>query len=768
MMGDMSKTSRTTMAAPDSRTDADSGVASAPLSPAGQTQALPAAAKAIDAELQQALAQAALLAQARHPDPFSYLGRHVHGAAVELRVYWPYTQALRLHDGAELQRVADTDLFILRAPAAAIPLQPHLLRIDGQGNEQQSYDVYSFPSLLGDFDRQVFGEGHHWHAYRFLGAHPRRCEGLDGVHFALWAPHAERVSVLGGFNRWDGRVHPMRRHPGGFWDLFLPGLTAGEYYKFELRTAAGHVLTKTDPYAQACELRPGTAGIVTAPSRYAWRDRPWLDARAASDWQHAPMSVYEVHLGSWKRHPDGRFWTYRELAEDLPAYVRSLGFSHIELLPVMEHPYDPSWGYQTVGNFAPTSRFGGPDDFRYFVDACHDVGLGVLLDWVPAHFPKDAHGLARFDGTALYEHEDPRRGEHPDWDTLIYDYGRPQVRNYLLSSALYWLEEFHIDGLRVDAVASMLYLDYSRRAGDWLPNRYGGRENIEAIEFLRELNSVVHSRHPGALVIAEESTDWPQVTRPAYVGGLGFSMKWDMGWMHDTLDYLKRDSVHRQFHHERLTFGMLYRYSENYVLALSHDEVVHMKRSLLYKMSGDRWQQFANLRLLYTYQFTFPGKKLLFMGSEFAQSSEWDHDRELDWWLLQYPEHAGVQALLRDLNRWYCSEPSLHRHDFEPGGFEWIDCHDATQSVLSYLRRDAERCMVLVLNFTPVPRRGYRIGLPHGGIWHEVLNSDSAYYGGSNLGNGAGLQAEPVPCMGRPYSIELTLPPLAGLMLQPG
>lgn len=622
-------------------------------------------------------------------------------------------------------------------------------------------------SLIGPFDRQVFGEGHHWHAYQFLGANPRSVNGVAGTLFATWAPNAQRVSVVGDFNQWNGDINPLRMHPGGIWEGFIPGLPGGTLYKFEIRAADGGLFLKADPYARAFQLRPETASVVVDESRHAWGDAQWLKDRAARDWLHAPMSIYEIHAGSWRRNADGSVLSYRELADALVPYVREMGFTHVELMPVTEYPYDPSWGYQSIGNFAPTSRYGSPDDFRYFVDSFHRHHIGVILDWVPAHFPRDAHGLRRFDGTALYEHGDPRRGEHPDWNTLIYDYGRPEVRNYLLASALFWLEEFHLDGLRVDAVASMLYLDYSRKAGEWLPNRHGGRENLEAIDFLRELNHVVHKEHAGALVIAEESTAWPQVTRPTYTGGLGFSMKWNMGWMHDTLDYLRLDPVFRKYRHDRLSFSQLYAYSENFVLPLSHDEVVHGKGSLLRKMAGDDWQRFANLRLLLAYQWTHPGKKILFMGQEFAQDREWNQDRELDWPLLDDPRHRGVQQLVRSLNQLHVSMPALFRVDFESSGFEWIDCHDSEQSVLSFVRRDGSSVAVIVLNFTPVVRHNYRLGVPLPGHYVEAFNSDSAHFGGSNVGNLGGVRAEPQPWMQRDHSITVTLPPLGALILIP-
>ena len=708
---------------------------------------------------------ATLLAEARHPDPFAFLGPHRDGARTVLRAFLPGARSARVAGGPALARVGDTDLFAWRGPAAELP-PAYELAWTSDGVTHVQRDPYAFGPQLGDFDRQVFGEGHHWHPYRVLGAHPRAVDGAAGVAFVAWAPQAERVSVVGDFNDWDGRRHLMRRHPGGLWDIFVPGVTPGALYKFELRGPGGAVHTKADPYARQAEPRPRTASIVATEPAHRWRDGDWLAARAARDWLREPMCVYELHAGSWRRHADGRWLDWRELAAVLVPYVREMGFTHIELLPVMEHPLDGSWGYQTTGYFAPTSRFGTPDDFRAFVDHCHAAGIGVLLDWTPGHFPTDAHGLARFDGAPLYEHPDPRRGQQPDWGTLVFDYGRPEVRNFLLGSALYWIEEFHVDGLRVDAVASMLYLDYSRKPGEWLPNQHGGRENLEAIAFLQQLNAVVHERHPGAVVVAEESTAWPQVTRPTWVGGLGFSMKWNMGWMNDTLRYLALDPVHRQYHHNALTFGLLYAHSENFVLPLSHDEVVHGKGSLLEKMHGDDWRKFAQLRLLLAYQWTYPGKKLLFMGQEFGQRREWNHDAPLDWDLLDHDAHRGVQRLLGDLNRLYVTRGALHRGDFTAEGFEWIDCHDASQSVLSYLRRDGDDGTVVVLNFTPLPRHGYRIGVPAAGQWRETLNTDAAAYGGSNVGNLGGAEAEAVPWMGRPYSVILTLPPLGAVILE--
>ncbi len=707
---------------------------------------------------------------ARHHDPFEVLGRHQQDDDVIIRCFLPRAKSVTLLETQQpLSPLGDSGLFQWRGKASEAPARHYRLHWqDAHGNTFTHYDPYCFPAQIAPFDLHLFGEGKHWHAYRFLGANPWQVDGIQGMLFATWAPNAERVSVVGDFNHWDGRVHPMRnRGHSGVWELFIPGITTGALYKFEIRNRdSGAVMVKIDPYGKQFELRPNSAALTTQ-THYHWQDQEWMEQRKSRDWLHAPCAIYEVHLGSWQRNEQGGFLDYRELAERLVAHVKQLGFTHIELLPITEHPLDASWGYQTLGYFAPTSRFGTADDFRHFVDLCHRNGIGVILDWVPAHFPKDAHGLARFDGTALYEHEDPRRGEHSDWGTLIYNYGRPEVKNFLLSSAFYWLEEFHLDGLRVDAVASMLYLDYSRQPGQWLPNKYGGRENLEAIDFIREMNEVTHGEHPGTVIMAEESTAWPQVSRPTWLGGLGFSMKWNMGWMHDTLDYFSHDPIYRSYHHDRLTFGLLYAFSENFVLPFSHDEVVHGKGSLRARMPGDEWQQFANLRLLFSYLYSYPGKKLLFMGCEFGQNAEWNYDKALDWHLLQYPLNQGLQQLVADLNRLYRELPALHAHDFEPQGFEWIDCHDASQSVISYLRQGNGQMLIVVLNFTPLPRRDYRIGVPRPGRYREILNSDSAHYGGSNLGNGGELHSEPVPWMGREHSISLTLPPLAALILQP-
>ncbi len=705
----------------------------------------------------------------RHHDPFEVLGCHRGDAHWRIRALLPGCSAAQVSiDGvaAPMARVAETDLFEYRCEQREAPA--YLLRWRERGGDwREGPDPYCFEPTIGDLDLHLFGEGAHEHIYRILGAHCCIHQGAKGVRFATWAPNAQRVSVVGDFNGWHGLRHPMRcRGTSGVWELFLPGVEAGQNYKFEVLGADDRLVLKTDPYGNRFELRPATAALICAEPDFPWTDADWLARRAGWDWQRAPLSIYEVHPGSWRRGENGAFLNYRELARELADYVAELGFTHVELLPITEHPLDDSWGYQTTGYFAPSRRFGDPDDFRYLVDHLHSRGIGVLLDWVPAHFPRDAHALARFDGTALYEHADPRRGEHADWGTLIFNYGRNEVRNFLLASANYWLEEFHIDGLRVDAVASMLYLDYSRNAGEWEPNRYGGRENLEAIDFLRELNRRVLGRHPGSLTIAEESTAWPQVTRPPWVGGLGFSIKWNMGWMHDTLSYLSREPIYRQYHHDQLTFGLMYAFSENFLLPFSHDEVVHGKRSLLGRMPGDAWQRFANLRLLYTYQFTYPGSKLLFMGSEFAQPGEWQHGAQLPWELAATAEHGGVRQLVADLNHLYREQPCLHRAGYDASGFEWIDCHDSTQSALSFLRRDGDAFLVVVLNFTPVVRHHYRIGVPRAGDYAEIFNSDSRFYGGGDVGNPLPLASTPGPWMDQPHSLSLTLPPLAGIVLR--
>jgi 1,4-alpha-glucan branching enzyme len=627
--------------------------------------------------------------------------------------------------------------------------------------------------VLTEFDLYLFSEGTQHRAFEKLGAHRRKVGETTGVHFAVWAPNAEQVSVIGDFNGWDAATHPLRSlGASGIWETFVPNVGDGERYKYEIRSRVdGARLQKADPYGFFFESDASGAAIVWDLQRHTWRDAEWMDTRRRNNGGlDRPMSIYEVHLGSWRRVPErgNACLTYRELAQQLVPYVRDMGYTHIELLPVMEHPFAGSWGYQVTGFFAPTSRFGPPEDFKALVDECHLNGIGVILDWVPGHFPKDAHGLARFDGTALYEHEDPRQGEHREWGTLVFNYGRHEVRTFLLSSALFWLEEYHADGLRVDAVASMLYLDYSRQEGEWLPNVHGGRENLEAMEFLREMNVQTHAQHPGTLTVAEESTAWPGVSRPVHLGGLGFTYKWNMGWMHDVLEYASKDPIHRRWAHNDLTFSLLYAFTENFILPFSHDEVVHGKRSLLDKMPGDVWQKRATLRALVGYMFGHPGKKLMFMGDEIGQWREWDHDESVDWHLLSDPGHAGIQQWVRDLNRCYAEQPALHQVDFEYTGFDWLDCSDFETSVVSFVRRAHDRSdfVVVAVNFTPVPRRGYVIGVPEAGRYVELLNSDGEMYGGGNLGNAGAILSEPTPAHGRPHRLSLTLPPLACLILK--
>jgi 1,4-alpha-glucan branching enzyme len=710
------------------------------------------------------------LLQGRLHDPRRVLGAHaITDREIRVRVLLPNARRVSLIEpAAELTRVPGTALFEWTGPKRLLTT-PYRVRVETHdGVIHEAYDPYSFALQIDELDLARFASGQHIHAHRFLGAHTLTVQGVHGIRFAVWAPNAERVSVVGSFNHWDGRYHAMTvRGYSGVWELFLPELGAGELYKYEIFTRDSRELKlKSDPYGAAFEHRPATASLTTAPATFQWNDAVWLEQRRTRDWLRAPMSIYEVHLGSWRRNASGNFMSYTELARQLGAYATDLGFTHVELLPVAEHPFDDSWGYQCTGYFAPTRRHGTADELREFVDELHGHGLGVLLDWVPGHFPKDEHALARFDGTALYEYDDPRKGEHPDWSTLVFNYSRNEVQSFLLSSATCWLEDFHFDGLRVDAVASMLYLDYSRKHGEWVPNVHGGNENLEAVAFLKRLNETTHATCPGTITVAEESTAWPQVSRPTYTGGLGFTFKWNMGWMHDTLRYMRMDPVHRSFHHNLLTFGPIYAFSENFVLPLSHDEVVHGKRSLLDKLPGDDWQRFANLRLLLTYQWTYPGKKLLFMGGELGQPREWNHHESLPWHLADEPGPAGVRSLVRDLNRLYRGVPALHRLDHDGAGFAWLSWQDDPHSVLSYLRRDGDQHVVVVLNFTPVPRHGYRVGVPTRGHYRELLNSDSHYYGGSNLGNPT-VPTEDVPFMGHPHSIVLSLPPLAGLILAP-
>jgi 1,4-alpha-glucan branching enzyme len=709
------------------------------------------------------------ICEARHRDPFAVLGMHRDDLGrLWVRALRPDADRVSVVDAAlgrplaELMRRHPAGFFEGYVPGAA-PFR-YRLRLEGGGETRTVEDPYRFGPVLGDLDLWLLAEGTHHRPFEALGAHPRVIDEVAGTAFAVWAPNAERVSVAGDFNDWDGRRHPMRlRAEAGIWEIFLPGVAAGARYKFELRSASGRVSYKCDPYARQAELRPATASVV-APLPAAI---PASEERRRANAADAPVSIYEVHAGSWRR--GAGFLTWHELADTLVPYAADMGFTHIELLPVNEHPLDASWGYQPIGLFAPTARHGEPAALLEFVRRCHEHGLGVILDWVPGHFPTDEHGLALFDGTHLYEHADPREGRHPDWGTLVYNYGRREVRNFLTANALYWLERFGVDGLRVDAVASMLYRDYSRAPGEWVANVHGGRENLEAIDFLRALNTAVRRERPEAMMIAEESTAFPAVSRPAEDGGLGFHLKWNMGWMHDTLHYIARDPVHRQHHQHELTFGLLYAFHENFVLPLSHDEVVHGKGSLLARMPGDGWQRFANLRAYLAFMWSHPGKKLLFMGGEFGQAREWSHERGLDWNLLDDPLHAGVHRLVRDLNRLLRSAPALHEKDFEPCGFEWIDHADASQSVLAFLRRgrDPQRIVVAVCNFTPVVRHGYRIGVPHAGRYVERINTDSRHYGGSDVGTAFGaVQAQALPWHQRPHSLELTLPPLATMIFE--
>jgi 1,4-alpha-glucan branching enzyme len=725
------------------------------------------------------------LASGQHQDPFAVLGPHAawtgEGPGITVRAFAPGARAIVVRPvgpapaPAPMERLHEAGVFAAAFPGQRDPFPYRLAVEDREGRVTEIDDPYRFPSTLGALDLQLLGEGTHYRAYEKLGAHRVVLDGVPGVVFAVWAPNARRVSVVGDWNGWDGRCHPMRLHPSnGIWELFLPGLPDGVRYKYEILGRTGDLLAlKADPYAVSFEAEtPRTASVVSSLEGHTWGDAAWMAERARRNALDSPITIYEVHLGSWMRVPEegDRFLTYRELAERLGAYVTEMGFTHVELCPIAEHPFYGSWGYQPIGLFAPTRRYGSPADFMAFVDHLHGRGIGVILDWVPAHFPDDPHGLARFDGTHLYEHEDPRLGEHPDWNTLVYNFGRNEVANYLIGNGLFWLERYHVDGLRVDAVASMIYLDYSRRAGEWVPNRYGGRENLEAIAFLRRFNEVAYAYHPGVMTIAEESTSWPMVSRPTYVGGLGFGFKWNMGWMHDVLDYLSHAPVHRKYHHNQLTFGLLYAWHENFILPLSHDEMVHGKGSLYQKMPGDDWQRFANLRCGYAFMYGHPGKKLLFMGSEFGQTREWNHDRSLDWHLLSMgPFHAGLMALVRDLNRLYRTEPALHQVDFDPAGFSWIDCGDSDQSVVSFVRRarDPGDFVLFVLNLTPVPRERYRVGAPVPGYYRELLNTDAGLYGGSNLGNGGGVTAEGLAWQGQPHCLVLTLPPLAAVVFKP-
>jgi len=717
------------------------------------------------------------LINAEHRDPFSVLGPHADGlGGYYIRAFLPQALSVNVVDretGDVLGPLSCPDVPGLFVGQFAEP-RAYALRIQWAGGEQTSEDPYSFGPLLGEMDLYLFAEGNHRDLSHCLGAQVMSVDGVPGVRFAVWAPNARRVSVVGDFNIWDGRRHPMRlRHPSGVWEIFIPRLQAGEAYKYEILGEHGILPLKADPMALATQLPPQTASKVASPLAVDWQDQDWMQARGQLQRPDAPLSIYELHVGSWQCEVDevgevARQYTWHELAQRLIPYVREMGFTHIELMPIMEHPFGGSWGYQPLSQFAPSARYGSPDDFGAFVNACHVAGIGVILDWVPAHFPNDEHGLAQFDGTALYEYANPLEGFHKDWNTLIYNLGRTEVHGFMLASALHWLKDFHIDGLRVDAVASMLYRDYSRQPGEWIPNRHGGRENLEAIDFLRHLNDVVALEAPGALMIAEESTAWPGVSQRTDEGGLGFSYKWNMGWMHDSLHYIQQDPVYRAHHHNELSFGLVYAWTERFILPISHDEVVHGKHSLIDKMPGDRWQKFANLRAYLSFMWTHPGKKLLFMGCEFGQWREWNHDQQLDWYLLQYPEHQGVQKLVGDLNRLYRDCPALHDQDDVAQGFQWLIGDDATNSVYAWLRwsKDGQPLLV-VANFTPVPRQGYRIGVPFAGTWQEVLNSDADTYAGSNYGNGAGVGTEPLPSHGQTHSLALHLPPLGVLILKP-
>ena len=713
------------------------------------------------------------IVEGRHGDPFAVLGPHPVTGGVAVRCFAPEATGVAVIDaatGAErvrLKQVHPAGFFAGLMEGDA----PYRLRLTAGEVVRETEDPYAFPPVLGDLDVHLLAEGRHHDLGRTLGAHPATIGGVHGVRFAVWAPNARRVSVVGPFNRWDGRRHPMRlRFGAGVWEIFIPRLPVGTLYKYEIVAPDGGLLPlKADPVAWAAEAPPATASVVADTTPWRWRDAAWMAERAARSAPDAPISVYEVHAQSWM-HPDGAAPDWDMLIDRLVPYAAQMGFTHIELLPIMEHPFGGSWGYQPLGQFAPTARLGKPEQFARFVDACHQAGVGVILDWVPAHFPTDAHGLARFDGTALYEHADPREGFHYDWNTLIYNLGRNEVRGFLIGSALHWLEHYHVDGLRVDAVASMLYRDYSRKAGEWIPNRYGGRENLESVAFLQELSAVIDERCAGAMLIAEESTAWPGVTRSPRDGGLGFHYKWNMGWMHDTLHYMQEEPIHRRWHHDNITFGLVYAFSERFMLPLSHDEVVYGKGSLIGKMPGDAWQRFANLRAYFGFMWTHPGKKLLFMGGEIAQEREWDHDGQIGWHLLDDPAHAGVQRLVRDLNHVYRQTPALHTRDAEDAAFRWVVLDDREQSVFAYLRygRDGEAPVLVVFNATPVPRPGYRLGVPHAGTWHEVLNTDAAVYGGSNLGNGGAVTADDAPMHGLPASVRLMLPPLATVILRHG
>lgn len=712
-----------------------------------------------------------------HSDPHTVLGMHEMEEdgrkAVVVRAFLPNAAGITVIDYANkrkkypMERLHADGFFEVTIADREEWFRYQLEYTDADGNTWRSYDPYSFSPTLSEFDRHLFGAGTHYEIYEKMGGRLMTHEGARGAAFSVWAPNAKAVSVIGDFNNWDARRSPMRRlGESGIWELFLPAAAEGDKYKFHVTQCDGRVVDKTDPYGVYAEVRPNNASVLYPLKRYKWKDRRWMTARRKYDFRTAPMNIYEVHLGSWKRAEGDRFLTYTELAEQLIPYVKEMGYTHIEMLPVEEHPFDGSWGYQVTGYYAPTSRYGSPDEFKQFVDACHQNGISVILDWVPAHFPKDDFALARFDGTALYEHQDPRLGEHIQWGTYIFNYGRKEVANFLLANALYWMDIFHIDGLRVDAVASLLRLDFCKEEGQWLPNVYGGSENLEAIEFLKHMNSVIAEREPGALMIAEDSTAWPGVTKKVDEGGLGFSLKWNMGWMNDFLSYIKLDPIYRKYHQNKLTFGMAYHYAENFVLVLSHDEVVHTKSSMIGKMPGDVWQSFANLRLSYGFMMGHPGKKLLFMGGEFAQYSEWSEARSLDWHLLQYADHQEMQAYVKELNHLYAEEPAFWAEDFDPNGFQWIECDDAESSIVSFVRRSREKELVFLCNFTPVVHRGFSLGVPQEGVYHERLNSDAARFGGSDVINAVPLQSKAEPAGRCPFRVELDVPPLGMVILE--
>ena len=712
-----------------------------------------------------------------HSDPHTVLGMHEMEEdgrkAVVVRAFLPDAAGITVIDYANkrkkypMERLHADGFFEVTIADREEWFRYQLEYTDADGNTWRSYDPYSFSPTLSEFDRHLFGAGTHYEIYEKMGGRLMTHEGARGAAFSVWAPNAKAVSVIGDFNNWDARRSPMRRlGESGIWELFLPAAAEGDKYKFHVTQCDGRVVDKTDPYGVYAEVRPNNASVLYPLKRYKWKDRRWMTARRKYDFRTAPMNIYEVHLGSWKRAEGDRFLTYTELAEQLIPYVKEMGYTHIEMLPVEEHPFDGSWGYQVTGYYAPTSRYGSPDEFKQFVDACHQNGISVILDWVPAHFPKDDFALARFDGTALYEHQDPRLGEHIQWGTYIFNYGRKEVANFLLANALYWMDIFHIDGLRVDAVASLLRLDFCKEEGQWLPNVYGGSENLEAIEFLKHMNSVIAEREPGALMIAEDSTAWPGVTKKVDEGGLGFSLKWNMGWMNDFLSYIKLDPIYRKYHQNKLTFGMAYHYAENFVLVLSHDEVVHTKSSMIGKMPGDVWQSFANLRLSYGFMMGHPGKKLLFMGGEFAQYREWSEARSLDWHLLQYADHQEMQAYVKELNHLYTEEPAFWAEDFDPNGFQWIECDDAESSIVSFVRRSKEKELVFLCNFTPVVHRGFSLGVPQEGVYHERLNSDAARFGGSDVINAVPLQSKAEPAGRCPFRVELDVPPLGMVILE--